>query len=396
MFMGFVLVYAEVNIICIILTAYLLTRLNNSIGSESEINTLRLLMIAILILAVTDALWMLGEQGPLPFNVASNWLANTVYDLAYIAVAYFWFRYNELMLGKWPRYPLSIRIISVLPLAAAVFLTFASLKTGWVFYIEADNTYSRGSFRSLFILLIYGYLIFAGFHDLICSGRERVRAKRKQERALAAYVVIPLIFNTIQTIDVRIPGAAIGSTISVLLIYISMQDSLISRDSMTGLNNRRRADEYLESRMDDRNPGLVFMICDIDSFKGINDEFGHLEGDEALIIAAKAMKAICEGNNAFLARYGGDEFCIIWIPKSEKNINIMIDDIQSKLNELCEEANKPYTLQMSFGYAINAELMTDAELINRADYMLYEKKAAIHEKDENYVSRLYSQKNRRN
>lgn len=51
-------------------------------------------------------------------------------------------------------------------------------------------------------------------------------------------------------------------------------------------------------------------ITDIDSFKNINDFYGHNEGDNALLIVSSALKDFCRRNDCFCGRYGGDEFVI--------------------------------------------------------------------------------------
>ena len=51
-------------------------------------------------------------------------------------------------------------------------------------------------------------------------------------------------------------------------------------------------------------------MMDMDHFKHINDEYGHLEGDAALVLLAGILKKVCVNYNGVLARYGGDEFCI--------------------------------------------------------------------------------------
>ena len=51
-------------------------------------------------------------------------------------------------------------------------------------------------------------------------------------------------------------------------------------------------------------------MMDVDGFKLINDTHGHFYGDSILIAVSEILKASCKNTEAFLARYGGDEFCI--------------------------------------------------------------------------------------
>lgn len=91
-------------------------------------------------------------------------------------------------------------------------------------------------------------------------------------------------------------------------------------DALTGLNNRRALDSYLEKSIlgwkDDKQP-LAAMMLDIDNFKNFNDTHGHRIGDQALTAVAKIIKRIGEhllekeAMEYFPARYGGEEFSVI-------------------------------------------------------------------------------------
>jgi diguanylate cyclase (GGDEF)-like protein len=86
-----------------------------------------------------------------------------------------------------------------------------------------------------------------------------------------------------------------------------------SRDSLTGLYNHGRMEEYLELEMRrKRRSGelLCFVMADVDHFKKVNDTYGHQAGDDALRgITSLLNKALREGD--ILGRYGGEEFAVI-------------------------------------------------------------------------------------
>lgn len=92
---------------------------------------------------------------------------------------------------------------------------------------------------------------------------------------------------------------------------------LASHDSLTEVYNRRAFDKRLEhilSTKQQLNEEIWIVLFDIDYFKNINDTFGHKEGDK--IIHRIAMTAKDNISNAFISRWGGDEFCmIIYSPK---------------------------------------------------------------------------------
>ena len=85
-------------------------------------------------------------------------------------------------------------------------------------------------------------------------------------------------------------------------------------DALTGLNNRFRLNDYSEEafqRAIENATSLAVEILDMDSFKGYNDYYGHQKGDECIQKVASAVKSM-EEFGAFTARYGGDEFVLIY------------------------------------------------------------------------------------
>jgi len=112
---------------------------------------------------------------------------------------------------------------------------------------------------------------------------------------------------------------------------------------------------------------------DLDYFKTINDSYGHLEGDDALIRASKALKLACGDNfrrRPYIARYGGDEFIVV-IESTKQEADRLLENIHRNLKELNDEAHKPYTLAFSIGVAEYHPGMDANALIEAADSELY-------------------------
>jgi diguanylate cyclase (GGDEF)-like protein len=86
-------------------------------------------------------------------------------------------------------------------------------------------------------------------------------------------------------------------------------------DPLTQLSNRLRLNDYSEEVFADcveNQMSLAVEILDIDDFKGFNDTYGHQTGDECLVKVAQILKTMEEEHGAFVARYGGDEFMLIY------------------------------------------------------------------------------------
>ncbi|MBI9044329.1 MAG: GGDEF domain-containing protein [Anaerolineaceae bacterium] len=86
------------------------------------------------------------------------------------------------------------------------------------------------------------------------------------------------------------------------------------RDTLTGFYNRTFMGEPLEKLIAQsvraKNP-LVFILIDLDNFKKVNDEFGHLMGDEVLVLISQKIQNLIKRRSDFVLRYGGDEFLIV-------------------------------------------------------------------------------------
>ena len=84
-------------------------------------------------------------------------------------------------------------------------------------------------------------------------------------------------------------------------------------DFLTGLPNARSLFLHLErelGRAAERHAPLAVLVCDIDSFKQINDEHGHLEGNKVLKCVARSLMTACRQGD-YVARMGGDEFVVV-------------------------------------------------------------------------------------
>jgi len=142
-------------------------------------------------------------------------------------------------------------------------------------------------------------------------------------------------------------------TISVEIIFINMQNSQLLTDHLTGLYNRRQLDCYLQERIRHGNKKrfLAGIMLDLNSFKEINDRWGHSTGDKALIDAAKIL-TMSFGKDDMICRYGGDEFIIIIEIKEKADLIKAVDRIKANAEQFNETKTAPYTIKFSVGYEI--------------------------------------------
>ncbi|MDP4092021.1 MAG: GGDEF domain-containing protein [Bacillota bacterium] len=160
--------------------------------------------------------------------------------------------------------------------------------------------------------------------------------------------------------------------------YNQVLDSLSQTDELTNLYNRRGflnlAAQSLELARNMGKTGHLF-FADMDGLKKINDNYGHNEGDSALIAVAEILRKTFRKSN-IIARLGGDEFTVFSFDTSNK----LIPTIQSKLNKYIDEYNhssgKPYKISVSIGVVPFSfeDNVTIESLMRQADRLLYKQK----------------------
>jgi diguanylate cyclase (GGDEF)-like protein len=202
--------------------------------------------------------------------------------------------------------------------------------------------------------------------------------KRSHLHLVSSFPLCLLIAWLLTRAGEGFPIISVAITIELLCLYMGTSTQQISMDKLTQVNNRQNLLSFLEYKCANHSEKLFLLMMDLDYFKTINDTYGHLEGDEALIRASKALKLACGDNfrrRPYIARYGGDEFIVV-IESTKQEAETLIANIREKLEELNEQAHRPYTLKFSIGVGEYHPGMNANDLIEAADHALYEIKRA--------------------
>lgn len=148
------------------------------------------------------------------------------------------------------------------------------------------------------------------------------------------------------------------------------------KDTLTGLHNRRKLEAKLKDYSSSRpqgqrkkgeNHGDYLAIMDLDRFKRINDNFGHLIGDEVLLTTANILRRALRDSD-FIFRYGGEEF-IALLHESRNN---SIEEILGRIRRNIENHDYPLagTVTISIGYARLDGTSSPLDTIGQADRAL--------------------------
>ena len=131
---------------------------------------------------------------------------------------------------------------------------------------------------------------------------------------------------------------------------------------------QRSALEMAQSR--ESGSPLYFVIFDLDKFKRINDELGHVDGDNALRQLSQVTKSVVRKADVF-ARFGGDEFVLLLPNISESNALHLVERVREGINAITISG---VSLSSSFGVTLMQQNDTLETLIQRADRALYTSK----------------------
>lgn len=116
-----------------------------------------------------------------------------------------------------------------------------------MFYIDDTNVYCRGPLFFIQTIINFGHLIIASVHALRVSKHTSIYRVKIEAEALALSAVPVVIFGCTQVLCQEAPTLCIGATLSLVYVYLSLQEQAISVDSLTGINNRASLYSYLKT-----------------------------------------------------------------------------------------------------------------------------------------------------
>ena len=370
--------YVITDMLCLVITIIVASNVSRDSGSERQVRSLFFLLTANMVFVVFDAIWAVLSFSE-SFDVDP--LAIAVLDginLTAIAfIAYFWFcftlaRFNSQVTNSRMRLA-----IACIPALAVPFLHVIGYITGLNTDVADDGSATSGPMHIVIALIPQLYLLAATGVALHYRRLAKTKAQRRMCTTFVLFMIAPVAAGIFEILVPNTPVAAAGIIVSIVFVMMSMQESRISNDALTGLNNRRRAEAYLEDCIAHATPEApVFLfIIDMDRFKTINDTYGHLEGDHALRLMADALRQVCAQMNAFAARWGGDEFVIVYPDFPDGEPETIAVSLQDALDDATRSACTAYRLACSVGFAsCSSSAMSHDALIADADAMLYRNK----------------------
>ncbi len=149
-----------------------------------------------------------------------------------------------------------------------------------------------------------------------------------------------------------------------------------AHDSLTGLLNRREVERMLATRLSGGSAGdeMIVALVDIDHFKRVNDDFGHLGGDDVLRAVGRLVSKTLRGGE-FAGRYGGEEILLVLDDSDGRGAERVLDLHHAFRGSPFNAAGQAIRVTCSIGLAWAIGGDDWESLIGRADHALYEAKA---------------------
>ena len=372
--------YITILVFAALVQLALLIFTNLQIDMSKQTKLFRWLIICSISICFADVLTRIVAlyQESDSFMRSLSYMCNEIYFALQVCVSSIWFAYAQREIhASWRENTLKL-VLCLIPMAFLLVFIMLTGATGWLFSIGASNRYQRGMLFVLHPLVCMLYLVIPA-----ASAIEKIRKKeyflqRNKLVTIMLFAAVVLPFVVLQVVlGADYPLFCVGYTLALLLLHTNRQNLRITIDELTGVSNRSQAMRYLNFKMSapaeegKQIKSLYVMMVDIDKFKQINDNFGHVEGDEALKRTSSVLKRSVP-RSYFIGRYGGDEFIIIGDALREAEIQDVCQKIYDNLELANQEAMAPYHLSLSIGYKVrNGQITSIPEFIKQADLNLY-------------------------
>lgn len=269
--------------------------------------------------------------------------------------------------------------VAAIPGGAVLVLCVANLFTEVFFGITADNVYYRGVASPLVYAVTYFYLLAGG----ALAYYHRLRVDRSRSIPVLTFLLPVFVGTIIQYLWYGLATIWVSVAVGLTALHTTLHREESSLDALTGAHNRNFLIDYRNYAMNLLQQGrqLSGLMLDVNSFKQINDTYGHRAGDRVLYDVAHLLKQAA-GPRAVVTRYGGDEFVILLEDAGLAELQGVQQRIQTALEAYNAAGQGPCPITVSMGAA---ELGSDglSRLFDRMDQAMYRDKQAFYRRHGN-------------
>ena len=370
--------YVITEMFCIFFSIGIIVKANKNVGTDLQMRHFRGMALFFIIYLMSDIFWALGQGGLVPFNTTLNKLTNTVGLIAVTLLTLGWCIFVIYRIDQNKSKNMKLLMGMHYAIAAVdCMITIASVFNGFYFYIDENDIFQFADGYIVHIIFIFMQLFGSGIYSFAQSFSNKQVKLKKEYRLPLLFIIIPSATAILEGILPLSPIVSLGIFLPIHFAFLEIQNSEIYSDALTGLNNRRRMEIFLQDMIHgatEEKPFRIYMI-DVNDFKQVNDKFGHIVGDRTLQLVADALHNVSDKLHGFCARYGGDEFVLI--VSDEADVQEAIQNEVNALRQKC--ADLIPTISVCTGCATcRSGAITAAQLIAQADEQLYIQKEIFH------------------
>lgn len=270
------------------------------------------------------------------------------------------------------------------------YLTFGSIDrlrgrlfyTPFILYVVVILVINR--FNSMIFIIKDGFFVKGDLHSIVLASvailliyvyRTVIKNANHMKDSVVigtlGFVIIAPLVEMSEFIFGELPYTFVAVSISILFSYIFIETLNSRKDSMTNLSNREIAYNFINSALS-KNEDLTIAVIDLDNLKGVNDELGHVVGDQVIVFFAKILKNSFN-NKAEISRLGGDEFVV---SSSKINSEFLVVQLE-RVKKLIDNSAFDYKDHLNFSYGIaesDYQTKEATDIIRIADKRMYKAK----------------------
>lgn len=379
----FIIYYVEINLVCLLFIGFVLYTYVKESRGLTESRWFIAALITVQVYCISDILAAVFKNQTVQGARFILWTANAVYIAIPLVLVIFWNQYIKEHIRACYHAGKTIRCLDKTVLIVSLILCLYALSTPWThstFYLDELNGYHRQAGAYIVPVAAYIFMVYETVKLQIIRKKSESLQVRQDMNILSLFAIPCVLFSVIQVLIYGTTVSQVGFTMGLMIVYLGRQRNKISRDELTGLNNRREY-EYAIDRMGRISGKAMILMVDVDDFKKINDTCGHLQGDHALKDVSMILRRACshrkDMGSVALYRYGGDEFIMLSGDENiERTRELLTEAILEETQELNRKEERPYTLSLSIGAACGSYTGKEIyQLVEAADKEMYREKS---------------------
>lgn len=311
--------------------------------------------------------WLDGRL--FPGSRVLNYIANTYLFSVNVILPFCVVMYVDLGLygdpGRiWKHYKPQI-IIGII----MILLTLANLFVPLCYYISEQNVYERRLLGNFY----YAVILYFCVTGIILTRRYEKDNGARAFFSINMFLVPILIGTALQFIFYGLSLAWLSAAMGLVGLFMMQQNELAYVDSLVDTYNRQYLN-HIFAAWTARGKTFSGVMLDIDRFKGINDNFGHSEGDKALKTIADTLKS-ARLDHEWVFRFAGDEFVVLKMGDAA-TLSAYMDEVDRRLEKVNREKHD-YLLRISYGISTFKGGSLD-DFMKEMDSNMYSMKAKHH------------------